>query len=126
MIFDGISFHNVGELKDVGGGHRLQRVTYMVHTVAGANTARPVACITLFPHFRDFCVDEDLLDKTAAFRQVLRDVVGSCPHPNVHLIEGPEMLTDLGGLTVDLIHPGDLGMIKMGERIADKLKALLP
>lgn len=102
-----------------------ERVAYMVNTVAGANTSRPVACITLFPHFRDFCVDEALTEKTATFRQVLRDVVSDCPHANVHLIEGTDMLTDMGGLTVDLIHPGDLGMIEMGERIAGKLKGLM-
>lgn len=101
------------------------RVSYMVNMVAGANTTRPVACITLYPHFRDFCVDEDLKDKTAMFRQVLRDVVGNCPHPNVDLIEGTDMLTDIGGLTVDLIHPGDLGMIEMGERIARELERLM-
>ena len=101
------------------------RVTYMVNTVAGTNTNRPVVCITLYPHFRDFCVDEDLKEKVATFRQVLRDVVGNCEHPNVHLLEGEDMLTDVGGLTVDLIHPGDLGMIEMGERIAKKLKALI-
>lgn len=102
-----------------------ERVTYMVNTVAGSNTDRPVVCITLYPHFRDFCVDEDLKGKTATFRQVLRDVVATCPYPNVHLIEGGDMLTDVGGLTVDLIHPGDLGMIEMGERIARELKALI-
>ncbi len=102
-----------------------ERVTYMVNKIAGVNTERPVVCITLYPHFRDFCVDEDLHEKTATFRQVLRDVVNACPHPNVHLIEGGDMLTDIGGLTVDLIHPGDLGMIEMGERIAGKLKGLV-
>ena len=102
-----------------------ERVSYMVNTVAGANTKRPVVCITLYPHFRDFCIDEDLKDKTSTFRQVLRDVVDDCPHPNVHLIEGTDMLTDIGGLTVDLIHPGDLGMIEMGERIAQELKELM-
>lgn len=102
-----------------------ERVTYMVNTVAGANTERPVVCITLYPHFRDFCVDEDLKEKTDLFRQVLRDVVEQCPHPNVHLIEGTEMLADIGGLTVDLIHPGDLGMIEMGEKIAERLEGLV-
>jgi lysophospholipase L1-like esterase len=102
-----------------------KRVEYMVNTVAGANTARPVACISIFPHFRDFCVDEALTEKTETFRQVLRDAVRICPHPNVHLLEGPDMLTDKGGLSVDLIHPGDFGMIEMGERIAGRLKGLI-
>lgn len=101
------------------------RVAYMVNTVAGANPARPVGCITIYPHFRDFCGDADERDKTESFRQALREAVTGCPHANVQLIEGPEMLGNIGGLTVDLIHPGDHGMIEMGERVAGKLSPLL-
>ena len=115
----------------IGGGFSVEafreRVDYMVHTVAGSNPRRPVACITLYPHFRDFCADQpkEMVEKSAAFRQVLREVVAACPHPNVRLIEGPELLADIGGLTVDLIHPGDCGMIQMGERLAGRLNEFL-
>lgn len=101
------------------------RVGYMVNTIAGAHPNKPVACITIYPHFRDFCEGEDLKDKTGSFRDILRNTVQASPHANVHLIEGPDMLTDIGGLTVDLIHPGDLGMIEMGEKIAARLKGLV-
>ena len=46
-------------------------------------------------------------------------------HPNAHLIEGPELLTDLGGLSADLIHPADYGMLEIGQRLADRLSGLL-
>lgn len=101
------------------------RVGYMVNTVAGAHPNKPVACITIYPHFRDFCVGDELKEKTEVFRTVLRDTVKNSDCKNVHLLEGPEMLTDMGGLTVDLIHPGDLGMIEMGEKIAGQLKELM-
>ena len=58
-------------------------------------------------------------------RQALRDAVASCPTPNVHLIEGPDLLTDIGGHTPDIIHPADNGMIQMGENLAKRLKSLL-
>lgn len=113
----------------VGNGFTVEefsdRVGYMVNTVAGAHPGKPVACITIYPHFRDFCLGEEFKDKTDAFRDILRDTVKASSLSNVHLIEGPEMLTDIGGLTVDLIHPGDLGMIEMGERIAGKLKGIM-
>ncbi len=92
---------------------------------AWANPDRPVGCITICPHFREFCGDAEERERTAAFRQALRDAVDSCPHENAHLIEGTEMLSNIGGLTVDLIHPGDHGMIEMGERVAGRLKPLL-
>jgi len=115
----------------VGGFTRevfRERVSYMVNTVAGADTTRPVACITIYPYAADF---EDASDpessaaKAPAFRQILRDAVAECPHPNVHLIEGSDILTDFGGLTCDLVHPADNGMIQMGENLARRLRPLL-
>ena len=115
----------------VGGFSRevfRERVTYMVNTVAGADTSRPVACITIYPYAADF---DDASDpegggaKSSAFRQILRDAVAECPHPNVHIIEGSDILTDFGGLTCDLIHPADNGMIQMGENLAQRLRPLL-
>ncbi|MCD6360417.1 MAG: hypothetical protein J7M38_06070 [Armatimonadetes bacterium] len=103
-----------------------ERVRYMINTVAGADTNRPVACITLYPYsndLRDRSVEGAA--KSIAFREVLRAAVRDCPHPNVHLLEGPEMLTDFGGLTTDLIHPADDGMIQMGLNIARRLQPLV-
>lgn len=105
-----------------------RRVGYMVNTVAGADTARPVACITLYPYFRDFGLEnpgEQCGGTPEEYRQALRDVVSECPHPNVHLIEGPDILTNIGGLTADLIHPSDHAMIEMGRNLAARLKPLL-
>ncbi len=106
-----------------------ERVRYMVNVVAGADTSRPVACITLYPYFRDFGLsDADVAYGGTAeeYRQVLRDVVAECPHPNATVIEGGEMLRNIGGLTVDLIHPSDNAMIEMGRNLAARIKPLLP
>ena len=104
-----------------------RRVSYMINTVAGADTSRPVACITLYPYFRDWGIElQGPYGGTPdQYRQALRDAVAACPHPNVHLVEGPEILTDMTGLSADLIHPGDNGMIEMGRNLAARLKALL-
>jgi len=101
-----------------------RRVGYMVNTVAGADRSRPVACMTLFPFFADFGL-EAANGKPGGtpeqYRQALRDVVADSPHANVHLIEGPHLLKNIGGLTADLIHPSDHGMIEIGRRLADRL-----
>lgn len=103
-----------------------KRVEYMVNTVAGADTSRPVACITLYPYFPDFKIsDPDSCGTPDEYRQSLRDVVTECPLPNVHLIEGNEVLTNIGGLTGDLIHPSDNAMIEMGRNLFARLKPLL-
>ncbi len=106
------------------------RVSYMVNTVSGANTNRPVACITLWPYFNDMTFDggkpRNAEGGTAEeFRQSLRDAVAACPNPNVCLLEGPELMTCTAGLGGDLIHPGDYGMMEMGINLAAKLKPLL-
>lgn len=115
----------------IGAGFSLEafyeRVSYMVNAVAGVNTERPVACITLYPHFRDF--GEPFAAHTEAkseeYRQMLRDAVKNCPHPNAHLLEGRDILSDFTGLTGDLIHPADNGMIQMGANLARLLEPLV-
>jgi len=105
-----------------------ERVSYMVDVVSGADTHRPVACITLYPYFRDWGIEDAAASyggTPAQYRQALRDAVAACPHPNVHLIEGPEILTQIRGLTHDLIHPGDHGMIEMGRNLAARLAPLV-
>ncbi len=105
-----------------------ERVAYMVNAVAGANVRRPVACITLYPYFRDLGIEDEGASyggRPEQYRQALRDAVAACPHPNVHLIEGPQILTEIRGLTHDLIHPGDHGMIEMGRNLAARLAPLL-
>jgi hypothetical protein len=87
-----------------------------------------VACITLYPYFRDLGIDDEDASYGGSpdqYRQALRDAVAACPHPNVHLIEGPQILTEIRGLTHDLIHPGDHGMIEMGRNLAARLAPLL-
>lgn len=104
-----------------------ERVSYMVNTVAGTDRRRPVACITLYPYYRDFGIDPsgEFGGSPDEFRQSLREAVRACPHPNAHLIQGPEILTDISNLTADLIHPSDHGMIQMGRNLAETLKSLL-
>jgi len=103
-----------------------KRVSYMVNTVAGQNQDKPVACITLYTYYRDLGIETVSKHGTAEdYRQALRDAVAAYPHDNVHLIEGRKILTDIRGLTLDLIHPGGNGMIEMGYNLARELKPLI-
>ncbi|MBD3180851.1 hypothetical protein GF312_01065 [Candidatus Poribacteria bacterium] len=104
-----------------------KRVSYMVNTVSGKNPDKLVACITLYPYFRDFGIDStgpEFGGTAEEFRQALRDAVSACPNDNVYLIEGTDILKDIRGLTFDLIHPSDNGMIQMGRNLAEKLKEI--
>jgi lysophospholipase L1-like esterase len=100
-----------------------ERACRLVDRVAGAHPSCPVACITLFPYHAD-AVREDDLSRATEFRDVLRDIVATTPHDNVHLIEGPDLM-GTNGLTTDMLHPGDAGMASIGDGLADALRPLL-
>ena len=94
----------------IGAGFSLddfyERVSYMVNTVPGSDTSRPVACITIYPHHRDLDDSFNTAGQKGSpeeYRQKLRDAVAACPHPNVLLIEGSNILQGIGGLTIDLL-----------------------
>lgn len=105
-----------------------ERVAYMVKTVASADTTRPVACVTLYSYYGDWGLETEEIHKkgtSADKRQALRDAVAAADQPNLHLIEGQDILVDIGGLTPDLIHPADNGMIQMGENLARRVETFL-
>jgi len=105
-----------------------KRAGYLVERVADADPARQVVCITIFTHFRDihprYCGEKDKAT-AGEIRQVLRNIVKNLARPNLHIMEGPELLGDIGGLSQDLIHPGARGMIQIGEELARRLTAIV-
>ncbi|MDS0295475.1 SGNH/GDSL hydrolase family protein [Halogeometricum luteum] len=101
------------------------RAASMIDTVAAAHPETPVACITLFPHARDYLADDGEAALAEEFRETLRDAVADCGHENVHLVEGPDLLPTAAGMTTDLVHPGDDAMIRIGEALAARLEPLL-
>jgi lysophospholipase L1-like esterase len=96
------------------------RIEYFVNTIADAHPEKPIACITLFPYFDDLTESGDS-DHAAAFRNAVREVVAESPHDNLHVVEGTD-LNDATGLTADLLHPGDAGMERIGNGLADSLE----
>ena len=102
-----------------------ERTRYMLDRLAQAYPDKPVFCITIFPHFRDFAEDPAVVEHSERFRLILRQVCAQLGHPNLKLIEGPELLAAPSGLAVDLLHPGDHGMIQIGEHLASKIQPML-
>lgn len=115
-----------------------RRIAYMIRTVAGAHPLKPVFAITLWPFFCDLGfhggawrsasarAPRKAANEAKRMRQDLRDVVADASLPNTHLLEGPELFGPLAGLTTDLIHPSNLGMMAMAERLATAVESQLP
>ncbi|UHQ98466.1 GDSL-type esterase/lipase family protein (plasmid) [Natrinema zhouii] len=102
-----------------------ERAAQLIDRVASAHPDKPVVAITIFRNARDVCRSADPDGTCERFREELRKVVAETPHENVHLLEGPELLPTISGLTPDLVHPGDDAMITIGENLAAELESLL-
>jgi lysophospholipase L1-like esterase len=105
-----------------------EKAGYMVHTMAAKNPCRPVICIGLFPYYLDRgmkLADRTYRSTSAEYRQILRELVESAEMPNLYFIDGRELLRNFEGLSEDLIHPGDAGMIEIGENLAEFIRPLL-
>jgi len=104
------------------------RTNYMINKIARESAQRHVFCISILPHFRDFAQeaianpDNHLPNQ---FRRSLERTVKAQQNDNVHFIEGTDLMPHLDGLSVDLIHPGDYGMIEIAENLANKIRNIL-
>jgi lysophospholipase L1-like esterase len=58
-----------------------------------------------------------------AYRQVAREIVTARKDPNMHLIEGPDLIDhDPKLFDAVAVHPNDQGFAQMGERLAKQLQ----
>jgi hypothetical protein len=104
-----------------------RRVRHLVARCLEAKPGRPIALITLFQNAADQLIAPDeRTTKQDAFKAILRGVANENRGRNVHLIEGGDIVTDLGFLGSDLLHPTDYGHARMGENLARLLQPLIP
>lgn len=104
------------------------KAAYMVQTIAKAHPDKPLVCIGLFPSFADLGWAWPKREVNAAsreYRDALRDIVRCSGQPQVHYVDGQELLDDWRGLSHDLLHPGNFGMVRIGERLAAFMGPLL-
>ena len=114
----------------IGAGFTVEefrgRARYLVGKIAGAHSQKPVFVISIYPFFGDWAdLQPNARAKPDEFRDALQEVVNSLGFRNLHFIPGSKVLTDMGGLMVDMIHPGDLAMINMGENLANQIRPIL-
>ena len=105
-----------------------RRTAYLVDAVAGADESRPVACITLMRLADDMPPRHTASAAGAApedYRRAFRQVAAACGRPNVHVIEGTDLLADLSDLTTSMVHPSDYGHARVAENLAPRLRAML-
>ncbi|WP_127583096.1 SGNH/GDSL hydrolase family protein [Paenibacillus koleovorans] len=104
-----------------------QRAEHLVRALLDSQPGKPIFLITIFPNRANYFFNQSNPYTLAnnEFNEQLRDIHRLLDDPNLHLIEGSDILTDFSGLTSDLVHPSDYGHILMGERLAERMKPVL-
>ncbi|NOU64831.1 lipase [Paenibacillus sp. LMG 31461] len=97
---------------------------YLLKRLITKHPDKPIFVITIYPNIATYN-DSETTKKDAAFNEVLRAHVRKFNHPNLHLIEGDEILDDFSGLSVDLVHPGEYGHMRMAYQLAEQIKKIL-
>jgi lysophospholipase L1-like esterase len=98
------------------------RARYLIEQIVTKNPGKPVFLITIFPNSSDHLLAES--GSTLAnqqFSQAIRDLHHEFALPQLHLIEGHDVLNDFSALASDLIHPSDYGHVLMGERLSQRM-----
>ncbi len=100
------------------------RAAYLIDTLAKSHPDAPIVCISIFPWgVGDFWTNGEAYRKTREFRQALEEVCKASAHRNVHFVSGPELLS-VSGLSQDVLHPSDQGMIEIATKLAARIREM--
>ncbi len=103
-----------------------KRVSYLLNGVINAHPDKKIFLITIFPNAVTYQKNETQASiNERQYNDILRELHASLKHPRLYLIEGSDVVRDLSWLTVDLLHPSDMGHIDMGHRLASLLNRQL-
>ncbi|WP_207953081.1 SGNH/GDSL hydrolase family protein [Paenibacillus agricola] len=102
------------------------RTTYLIEQITRKHPDKPIVVITTYPNFSNWLKEPDETSlRDDVYRQILRELVAAQSRPNLHLIEGSDILSDKAGLSCDLLHPSEAGHIQMGYNLAGKLQPII-
>ena len=96
-----------------------ERVRHTIHQVAGRNQLKPVVVVSPF-----FCGDDFHRHGDAAkWRRLLPVVLAELACPNVHFIDGLDLLGEMSLLSADEVHPSIYGMLQIADRLCDRIES---
>ena len=103
------------------------RARTLIQTMQTQQPDRRIFVINIFPNRANFWIDDTdpAAVRTPIYNQIIRKIVSEINSPFVRIIEGEEVLSDLSGLTTDLVHPSDYGHLLMGENLAKLIRPML-
>ncbi len=100
-----------------------ERVGSLIDKLAKSHPESPIICISLFP-FGTGDLWTNNQATTQDRREALKEIVKASGHKNVHFVSGLELLS-FTGLSPDMLHPTDQGMIEIATKLVPRIKAIL-
>ena len=100
-----------------------ERAASFIDKLATTHPTATIVCISLFP-----IGTGDLWNgnkaRTQAYRDALAAIVEASDHQNVHFVSGLDLLS-FTGLSPDLLHPTDQGMIEIAAKLIPRIRPLV-
>lgn len=100
-----------------------QRITECIQTLA--SKGKPIFLITTYPNDGYLgMLEKESTNRQIEFIEIMRETykTNKPQFPNLHLIEGKDVLKKWNWLTADLVHPTQEGQGMMGEALANIIK----
>jgi hypothetical protein len=104
-----------------------ERVEYLLERIS-RHRRQTIFCTSIYPYFGDlgpqYHWDSMKAESANEFRKIVEDVVRKLGRINLIYVHPHELMSDFTGLTHDLLHPADEGMVEIGLRFAEKIRAV--
>ena len=100
-----------------------QRTRYLIDRLI--EIKKPALFISVFPNSQtdEYTNNANIVtEHEVSYNQILSELVQKANMPNIGFMNGYEVLTDINGLSGDLIHPTAYGHAIMGMNLANRLK----
>jgi hypothetical protein len=99
------------------------RIESLIRKFAAAHPNKPTFCLGVFPCMND--AKTDFQGRAQEIRERVKRVVADIASPNLHFIEGRNACSHPHGMTTDLTHPSQAGMIEIGHYVATQIQGVL-
>jgi lysophospholipase L1-like esterase len=103
-----------------------RRAAYLIDQLV--KLGKPALIITIFPNCQSANYTSQtspVTENESAFNDILVKLVQEANCPTLQLMHGADVLTDMNGLSGDLIHPTVYGHAEMGRNLAERLRTFL-
>ena len=94
------------------------RVSYFIEKIASENPDKKVVCTDMFY----FSLDYERSTKVEVYRDIVLKAAEKTHSKNVLYINGKKLLTNMNGVSADLVHPNVRGMEEIARNLTQKIK----